>query len=98
MENLGCREKASSSNKEALTTSVRKRMWFCCEVVLINNIVGHPHKGWNLRVPSCSFTGEQSNFTGQETLDDLYQVRVGVSFKKYIILKKEKWGYGKSNV
>lgn len=52
--------------------------------MLINNIIGHPLLGWSLRAPSCSFTGEQSNFTGRETLDDLYQVRVGVSFKKYI--------------
>ena len=68
--------------------------------MLINNIIGHPHNGWSLRVPSCSFTGEQSNYPGQEmTLDDLYRDRVGVSFKKIynIILtedniKKEKWG------
>ena len=42
--------------------------------------------GWSLRVPSCSFTGEQSTFPGQERLDDLYQDRVGLSFKKIIIL------------
>lgn len=56
--------------------------------MLINNIIGHPHNGWSLRVPSWGFTGEQSNFTDhQETLDDLYQFRVGVSFKKYIIFE-----------
>ena len=52
--------------------------------MLINNIIGHPHNGLSLRVPSWSFTGD---VTDQETLDDLYQLRVGVSFKKYIIFE-----------
>ena len=50
--------------------------------MLINNIIGDQHKGWSLRASSCSFRGEQSNFFGQETLDDLYRDRVGVSLKK----------------
>ena len=49
--------------------------------MLINNIIRHPRKGWSVRVPSCSFTGEQSNFPGQETLDDIYQDTVGVRLK-----------------
>ena len=58
--------------------------------MLINNIIGHQHKGWSLRASSCSFTGEQSNFVAQQTLDDLYQDRVEVSLKNiYTILLTE---------
>lgn len=53
--------------------------------MLINNIIRHPRKGGSVPVPSCSFTGEQSDFTGQETLDDIYQDR-GVSLKHYNII------------
>ena len=54
--------------------------------MFFNNIIRHPRKGWSVPVPSCSFTGEQSDCTGQETLDAIYQDRVGVSLKNYNII------------
>ena len=49
--------------------------------MLINNIIGQPHKGWSLGGSSSSLASEQSYFIGQQTVDDMYQNRA-VSLKK----------------
>ena len=56
--------------------------------MLINNIIGQPHKGWSLGGSSSSLASEQSYFIGQQTVDDMYQNRA-VSLKKVILFTED---------
>ncbi|KAM7433100.1 hypothetical protein ABFA07_016615 [Porites harrisoni] len=84
MENLRFGEKAGSSGKrvdngaDSSHDSQSKPL----PTEEITELGGQPHKGWSLGGGSSSLTGEQPYFIGQQTLDDIYHERVGVSMEE----------------